>query len=181
MAKSTTALATPLRDHLDRLSSFEPSEDAPVLSLYLDAQPDQHGRDNYDAWLRKTLSDRAATLKGQARHSFDKDVERITRFLAEDARRSANGLAIFACSERGLFDTVQNFDPQTGGGTGFTFDKYSPQALLGTLRWALGVFQDRQAWTQLMRTGMLQDHSWEQSARQYVNVYERAAVAGVWA
>ena len=26
---------------------------------------------------------------------------------------------------------------ETGEGTGFTFDEYSPQALLGTLRWAL--------------------------------------------
>lgn len=107
MSKSSAATSTPLREHLDRLSSFEPSEDAPVLSLYLDAQPDQHGRDNYDAWLRKTLSDRARTFKSDARHSFDQDVERITTFLAEDARRSANGLAIFACSARGLFDTVQ--------------------------------------------------------------------------
>jgi peptide chain release factor subunit 1 len=107
MSKSTAALSTPLREHLDRLSSFEPSEDAPVLSLYLDAQPDQHGRDNYDTWLRKTLSDRARTFKGEARESFDQDVARITTFLAEDARRSANGLAIFACAARGLFDAVQ--------------------------------------------------------------------------
>jgi len=106
MSKSA-APSTPLREHLDRLSSFEPSEDAPVLSLYLDAQPDQHGRDNYDAWLRKTLSERARTFKGQARESFDQDVARITTFLAEDARRSANGLVMFACAARGLFDTIQ--------------------------------------------------------------------------
>ena len=31
----------------------------------------------------------------------------------------------------GLDDTVRNFDPRTGEGTGFTFDEYSPQALLG--------------------------------------------------
>src|SRR3954471_20557427 len=107
MSKSTTALSTPLREHLDRLSSFEPSEDAPVLSLYLDAQPDQHGRDNYDAWLRKTLNERAATFSGAARDSFNQDAERIRAFLAEDARRSANGLVVFACAQRGLFDTLQ--------------------------------------------------------------------------
>jgi len=107
MSKSTASPSTPLREHLDRLSSFEPNEDAPVLSLYLDAQPDQHGRDNYDAWLRKTLSERARTFKGEARESFNQDVARITNFLAEDARRSANGLVIFACGARGLFDTIQ--------------------------------------------------------------------------
>jgi len=107
MQKSTTALATPLREHLDRLSSFEPSEDAPVLSLYLDAQPNEHGRDQYEPWLRKTLTDRGRALKGAARDSFNQDAERITAFLSEESRPSANGVAIFACAARGLFDALQ--------------------------------------------------------------------------
>jgi starch synthase len=81
----------------------------------------------------------------------------------------------------GLYDTVQNYDPVTGTGTGFTFDEYSPQALLGTLRWALGVFQDRPAWRRLQLAGMRRDHSWDTSAQQYVEVYERAAASRVWA
>jgi starch synthase len=81
----------------------------------------------------------------------------------------------------GLSDTVRNFDARTGDGTGFTFDDYSPQALLGTLRWALGVFGDRQVWRRLQLAGMREDHSWDASARAYVAVYERAAVHGVWA
>jgi len=71
----------------------------------------------------------------------------------------------------GLYDTVRNFDPRTGDGTGFTFDDYSPQALLNTLRWALGVYPDRAAWQRLQRAGMAQDFSWDASARQYVKVY----------
>jgi starch synthase len=81
----------------------------------------------------------------------------------------------------GLFDTVQNFNPDTGTGTGFTFDEYSPQALLGTLRWALGVFQDRDTWQRIQLAGMQQDHSWDASARRYVEVYQRAAAPRVWA
>jgi starch synthase len=81
----------------------------------------------------------------------------------------------------GLFDTVQNFNPRTGIGTGFTFDDYSPEALLGTLRWALGVFQDRETWSRIQLAGMQQDLSWDASARHYVNVYERAAAPRVWA
>jgi starch synthase len=80
----------------------------------------------------------------------------------------------------GLADSVRNLDPRTGEGTGFTFDEYSPQALLGTLRWALATWQDRDLWRRLQRAGMAEDHSWDASARQYVTVYERA-VAGVWA
>jgi starch synthase len=80
----------------------------------------------------------------------------------------------------GLFDTVRNFNPRTGEGTGFTFDDYTPQALLGTLQWALGVFGDRAAWRRLQARGMSQDHSWDASAREYVKVYERAAPHRVW-
>jgi starch synthase len=81
----------------------------------------------------------------------------------------------------GLYDTVQNFDPRTGEGTGFTFDQYSPQALLNTLRWALETYRDRVVWQRIQTAGMRQDFSWDASAREYVKVYERAAVHGVWA
>ena len=74
----------------------------------------------------------------------------------------------------GLADTVQNFDPATGRGTGFTFDEYSPEALLATLRWALAVYADTPVWRRIQAAGMRQDFSWDASALQYVKVYERA-------
>jgi peptide chain release factor subunit 1 len=114
MSKSTNALVTPLRDQLDRLAGFEPG-DAPVVSLYLDMRPDQHGRDNFAAFLRKTFAERAATLTAAERASFDADVERINAFLDQEVRSSANGLAIFACSARdGFFETVQLDAPIEG-------------------------------------------------------------------
>jgi starch synthase len=74
----------------------------------------------------------------------------------------------------GLHDTVQNFDARTGRGTGFTFDEYSAEALLGTLRWALGIYKDKAAWRTIQSAGMKQDFTWDASARQYERVYERA-------
>jgi starch synthase len=74
----------------------------------------------------------------------------------------------------GLFDTVRNYDPRTGAGTGFTFEEYSPQALLGTLRRALDIYKDRDAWRRIQRAGMDEDNSWDARARSYVQVYERA-------
>ena len=74
----------------------------------------------------------------------------------------------------GLVDTVQNYNPGTGVGTGFSFDDYSPQALLNTLRWALEIYRDRSTWRRIQRQGMAQDFSWDASARQYVKVYDRA-------
>jgi starch synthase len=75
----------------------------------------------------------------------------------------------------GLYDTVRNFDPRTGDGTGFVFDEYVPRALVGTLRWALDIYKDRATWQRIQQTGMRVDNSWEARARQYVDVYERAA------
>ena len=81
----------------------------------------------------------------------------------------------------GLADTVRNFDSRTGEGTGFRFDQYSSQALLDTLRWALATYPDRRIWRRIQAAGMAEDFSWDASAREYVKVYERAALHGVWA
>lgn len=75
----------------------------------------------------------------------------------------------------GLYDTVRNYDPRTGMGTGFTFEEYSPQALLATLRWALTVFPHEDAWRGIQLAGMAEDNSWDARAREYVRVYENAA------
>ena len=107
MSKTTTGLASPLRDQLDRLAAFEPV-DAPVLSLYLDLRPDQHGRDNYATFLRKIFAERARTFSGEHRKSFERDVERINTYLEQDARKSANGLAVFACAAKDdFFEALQ--------------------------------------------------------------------------
>ncbi len=74
----------------------------------------------------------------------------------------------------GLFDTVRNYNPGSGEGSGFTFVDYTPQALLGTLRWALDVYKNRNAWRRIQMAGMQEDNSWDASARKYVQVYERA-------
>jgi starch synthase len=74
----------------------------------------------------------------------------------------------------GLADTVRNYDPVTGEGTGFTFDDYSVDALIGTLRWAVEVFGNPQVWRRIQFAGMRDDHSWDGAAREYVSVYERA-------
>jgi starch synthase len=75
----------------------------------------------------------------------------------------------------GLRDTVRDVDPETGQGTGFTFGEYTPEALLAALRRALALFGNRTLWRRIQRAGMRQDFSWDASARQYVEVYARAA------
>jgi peptide chain release factor subunit 1 len=106
MAKSTSALETPLRHQLDRLANVEPGA-APVISLYLDTRPDGTGRRTYDTFLRKAFPERVEGLSGIARDSVDADIARIELFLRDDVRKSTNGLAIFACTASALFEAVQ--------------------------------------------------------------------------
>jgi starch synthase len=78
----------------------------------------------------------------------------------------------------GLDDTVDNYDPLTGQGTGFKFWEYSAPALLSTLRWALATYRSSpDAWRRMQRAGMATDYSWAASARQYVRIYEDARAA----
>jgi peptide chain release factor subunit 1 len=94
---------------LDRLIAFEPTP-FPVISVYLNTQADQHGRDNFDAFVRRELKAQAKnwTMRTPERESFDRDAERINEYLREELRPSSNGAAIFACSaERDFFEAVQ--------------------------------------------------------------------------
>jgi starch synthase len=74
----------------------------------------------------------------------------------------------------GLADTVQDFDPTTGAGNGFTFRPYDSMALYTTLVRALENYRYRGTWQQLTLRAMGADHSWAASARKYVDLYQRA-------
>lgn len=112
MAKTTTALDTPLRQQLDKLAAREPSP-LPVLSLYLNLQSDQHGRQQYDAFLRKALPDRGRAFpNGSAeRQSFDTDVARIQAHLDGRTDRSARAMAFFASAASDLFEVIELATP----------------------------------------------------------------------
>ena len=74
----------------------------------------------------------------------------------------------------GLDDTVENYDPYTGRGTGFKFWEASGPALIDTLRWALRVYEAPEVWQRLQQSAMANDFSWARSAAAYVEVYEAA-------
>jgi starch synthase len=73
----------------------------------------------------------------------------------------------------GLADTVENFNQETGEGTGFMFDELSPQAIYNTVGWAVWAWYNRRPQIEAMRIrGMKKDFSWEKSAKKYVELYE---------
>src|SRR5258705_10176782 len=106
--KTTTALETPLRNHLNRLAAFEPA-DVPVISLYLNMRPDHNGsRHHASAFLRKMFAEHSRALAGQARKSFDRDAERIEGYISEALLKPGSGLAVFACAGKDdFFEAIQ--------------------------------------------------------------------------
>jgi starch synthase len=74
----------------------------------------------------------------------------------------------------GLEDTVEQWDPATGTGTGFKFSGYNPRELRAAMRQVLATFEKKDEWKQIMLNGMRQNFSWANPAREYVEVYEKA-------
>lgn len=75
----------------------------------------------------------------------------------------------------GLEETITDYTAAPGEGTGFKFYDYSKTALFGAVQQALSVYQNKNAWVQLMRRCMAQDFSWQKSAKEYAALYEKAA------
>ncbi len=74
----------------------------------------------------------------------------------------------------GLKDTVFEYNGNTGNG--FTFTEYTPDAMLSALRRAVALYRDDPAeWAALRRRGMEEDHSWNASARGYLELYNELA------
>jgi peptide chain release factor subunit 1 len=95
-----------LSAQLDRLASVDAGP-FPVISLYLDLQPDEHGRDQFEPFLRKELAERVQTypVKGPERHSLEQDAAKIRDYVSR-LDGSLNGLALFASSGADLFEAI---------------------------------------------------------------------------
>ncbi|MDR2663212.1 MAG: glycogen synthase [Treponema sp.] len=75
----------------------------------------------------------------------------------------------------GLADTVQNYNQETGEGTGFMFDDLTPSAVYNTVGWAVWAWYNRKNHIEAMRLrGMKEDFSWNKSALRYVELYKSA-------
>jgi starch synthase len=74
----------------------------------------------------------------------------------------------------GLDETIEEYDPKTGRGTGFKFRDYTPAELLAAIQRALLVYQDPQAWKQLAQNAMQKDFSWDLTAQKYLQLYQKA-------
>ena len=97
-----------LAERLDRLVEIEP-QPFPVLSLYLDTTPNETGHRTVQVYLKRALADRLQTFPdgSDERKSFSADAERVLTYVTSDELRPEyKTVAIFACTEAGLFETV---------------------------------------------------------------------------
>ncbi|MBN1164782.1 MAG: glycogen synthase [Candidatus Krumholzibacteriota bacterium] len=74
----------------------------------------------------------------------------------------------------GLKDTIQDLSPRGARGNGITFEEYSSQALYQAVQKALRFFGSSAAVEKARRRIMQEDHSWKNSAREYLKMYQRA-------
>lgn len=73
----------------------------------------------------------------------------------------------------GLADTVKDYHEFDEKGNGFSFEDYQADALEKTIYRALRIYEDKDIWKAIMERGMSEDFSWEHSAKEYLNLYEK--------
>ncbi len=73
----------------------------------------------------------------------------------------------------GLADTVQQYDPTTGEGTGVVFEHLDTTAMRWALERALELYAQPEHWSRMRSNGMARDFSWTRQAGLYEALYHR--------
>ncbi len=72
----------------------------------------------------------------------------------------------------GLDDTIENYNSADQSGTGFKFYNATPEALIGTVQWAVDTwYHERSDFQQLQHNAMLKRFNWKEAAHGYVDLY----------
>ena len=74
----------------------------------------------------------------------------------------------------GLFDTVDDFEPERDAGWGFVFNDFDPWALFAQIVRAIETYRQKKVWKEIQIRAMKQDNSWDSRAEEYAELYEKA-------
>lgn len=74
----------------------------------------------------------------------------------------------------GLADTVSQYNFKTKQGNGFVFSGYDPYALFYALKIAIDAYKNKTVWRKIQSNGMKADFSWDESAKEYLEIYKKA-------
>lgn len=74
----------------------------------------------------------------------------------------------------GLADTITHYDSKTKKGNGFVFENYDKFGLLWGIKEALRIYHmGTKEWSYIIRNAMKCNYSWENSAKKYLELYEK--------
>jgi len=71
----------------------------------------------------------------------------------------------------GLKDTITPYNKYTGNGNGFSFTNYDSDELMNAITSALNLYKDKDSWNKLVNNAMTSNNSWENSAKNYMELY----------
>ena len=72
----------------------------------------------------------------------------------------------------GLADSVENYNEETGEGTGFVLNDLTPLSIYNTVGWALSIWYNKKKdINNIKKRGMKKDFSWTKSADEYIKLY----------
>jgi starch synthase len=74
----------------------------------------------------------------------------------------------------GLADSVEDYNPNKQSGTGFVFERFDSSSFMIALIRAFENYRDKKNWQALQKRAMSQDFSWDRSAQEYIQFFERA-------
>ncbi len=84
----------------------------------------------------------------------------------------AVGTPVVGRNVGGISATIDNFNPETGLGTGFLCDDYSPTAFANTTKWALSVCDDPKAYCSVVQHAISARHSWADRAPAFLSTLQ---------
>ena len=74
----------------------------------------------------------------------------------------------------GLRDSVEPYNEYENTGTGFSFANYNAHEMLGIINYAKKTWYDnKKSWQAMVKRAMKSDFSWANSAKEYIDVYNR--------
>lgn len=73
----------------------------------------------------------------------------------------------------GLKDTVTPYNEYNETGNGFGFKNYRFEELLNIIKYALKIYENKDKWNNIVRQAMSADNSWEKSAKEYIEIYNK--------
>jgi starch synthase len=144
------------------LGSGDPELERDIQQLVAELPGRAHAVLRYDAALSHRIYAGADALLVPSRYEPCGLVQMIAmRYGCVPVVRSTGGLA----------DTV--FEAGEEQANGFVFAEAKPEPLADAIRRATSAYSNPCRWLELQRHGMKQDFSWDKSAREYKQLYQK--------